>query len=548
MPLPLETARFDALKKLAGERFGTIEPAEEAVLRLSSSTEDVDPPGSENRPEVRASFLRWLATDREAAAHIDSFGLRVANATITSALDLSFCMVPFRLRFRRCSLQGELHLNSAELPALALSNCTTEHRIVADGLRVQGDVYLRRLNVRGEVRFLGARVGGDFDCSGATLTGEGDALSADKININGSVFLNEKFFSSGEVRFPNAQIGGVLDCSSATLTAEGNAFIADGANITGGVFLREGFSCSGTIRLVGARIGGDLDCANGRIRSLMCEYMRLEEGMIWIAIRDPKNSYLNLLGASIRTIRDDEASWPAPGNLVVKGLEYGDLVNHEPSTEANLSQNRLAPQRELDAEERIRWLSLQDDEDLLDPQAWTRLRQLFESKGDKRGAKKVEFAFRRRVAESKPWFIRWYEKGRLFVGRLALNLFFDLEDNLVRILAPILLLFAAGYAVFLTASHMGVFVPTQVEANAAFEKAQPLPRGYPVFSPSIYTLETILPVIKLGQVDYWAPDAQYKQIYWYCSYSVVAWTRYLLTVLGWILGLVLVTAITSRLK
>ncbi len=644
MTLPLEAARFEALKKLAGERFGEITPAEEEVLRLSASAEDIDTPESEDRPEVRAAFLRWLATDKDVAAHIDPLGLRVENATITLALDLNFSKVPFPLRFERCTFQGGLCLGSAVLPALSLRNCKAEHGITADNLRVQSSLFLRKLEAKGELRFPGAQIGGDLDCAGATLTAEGNALSADRASIAGNVFLKEKFSCSGEIRLLGAQIGGDLDCSGAALTAEGDALSADGANITRDVFLREKFSCSGAIRFLGAQIGGNLDCSSAgltakgdalsadganvagsvffreklscsgeirllgariggnlectgatltakgvalsadkaditgsvflgggfscsgtmrfpqsqiggdlecsgaKIRALMCENMRLEGDLIWTGIRDPKSSFLNLCGASVKTLRDDTASRPARGNLVVNGLEYRDLAHHEPSTETHHRKNLLAPQRPLDAGERIQWLLLQDGPAQEDPQPWAQLRQLFESKGDKRGAKEVEFAFRRRMAESKPWFFRWYEKGRLLIGSLALNLFFDLEDNLVRILIPILILFAAGYAVFLPAWRMGVFVPTQSDANAAFVRGQPLPRGYPVFSPSIYALETILPVIKLGQVDYWAPDAHYKQVYWYCSYPIVAGTRYALTILGWILGLILVTAITGRLR
>ena len=67
MPLPIETARFDALRKLAAERFGPITPSEEQVLRLSSSIQNPASSESKDRPEVRAEFLRWIVTDNEAA-------------------------------------------------------------------------------------------------------------------------------------------------------------------------------------------------------------------------------------------------------------------------------------------------------------------------------------------------------------------------------------------------------------------------------------------------------------------------------------------------
>ena len=91
----------------------------------------------------------------------------------------------------------------------------------------------------GAVRLLGAKIGGQLDCSGATLTNEGgDALFADGAEITGGVFLRDGFSATGAVRLLGAKIGGQLDCSGATLTNEGgDALAADGAEITGGVFL-----------------------------------------------------------------------------------------------------------------------------------------------------------------------------------------------------------------------------------------------------------------------------------------------------------------------
>lgn len=264
MTLPIETARFEALRKLAVERYGKITPAEENVLNLSASTEGFSARASKDRPEVRAAFLRWLVTDKEASPHIDPLGLRVLNTTITSALDLDFCKIAFPLLFVDCTLHDEFSVRSAELPALNLFNCTMEGGITADGLRTQASVLLRKLAASGEVRLLNARIGGDLDCSGAILTAARNALFADGAKVAGCVYLRGGFSSSGTIRFLNAQIGGDLDCSSATLTAAGITVWAERAKIDHSVFLSEKdgekFSSSGEIRIFGAQIGGDLDC------------------------------------------------------------------------------------------------------------------------------------------------------------------------------------------------------------------------------------------------------------------------------------------------
>jgi hypothetical protein len=259
MTLPIETVRLEALRKLAAERFGNVTSAEEKVLQWSASTEDLSTRASKDRPAVRAAFLRWLVTDEGASPHIDPLGLRVANTTVTSALNLDFCKVDFPLLFMCCTLQDELSLRSAELAALNLFNCTMENGITADGLRTRGSVLLRKLAAKGELRFLNAKIGSELDCSGATLTARGDALNVQNAFITCNVFLRNAS-STGTIRLLGAQIGGDLDCRDATLTAAGNSLFADGAHVAGIVNLREKFSSSGTIRFLNAQIGGDLDC------------------------------------------------------------------------------------------------------------------------------------------------------------------------------------------------------------------------------------------------------------------------------------------------
>jgi hypothetical protein len=589
MTLPLETARFEALKKLTAERFGEIEPAEEVVLWFSGSSEDLVSPISEMRPEVRAAFLRWLATDKEVAAHIDPLGLRVANATIISSLNLNFCKIPFRLRFRHCTLRGDINLDAGELPALELSNCTTEYGISADGVRVQGDVFLRKLEAKGELRFLGAQIGGDFDCSGGSLTAEGNALSADKANISGNIFLREGFSCSGKVRFLGAQIGGDLSCVGATLSSEGDAFSADKMNVTGSVFLREGLACSGEIRLLGAQIGGDLDCSratltaegdalnahgaqiagyvylcekffssgkvsfngariggdlscsNARIKCLVCEDMRLGGDLIWTAIQDGNKSELDLIGASVKTLHDDTSSWPAPCKLAIKGLEYMDLVHHAPSEERHLRDNRLPFPRELDSRERVRWLRLQNRVNRLDPQAWMWLAKLFKEKGQDGDARWVLLNYRLMQAISGSWL--------MLPLRLPLALF-SWEPLLV--LFPFLLILCWGAQTYQKADDQNQILPTAADifVNKAPSPAQTQADGYksayPVFSPWIYTLENELPLVKFGMDDKWAPDPNLPRKGQARTYWWLAGFRWFLIIAGWVQGILLTLGINRR--
>jgi hypothetical protein len=589
MTLPIENARFDALAKLAAERFGEITPAENNVLRFSVATEDQAPPPSQDRPEVRAPFLHWLATDKEAANHIDPLGLRVADANIPSGLNLAFCKIPFRLCFHRCAFLAEFYLSSAELPALNLFDCTVKRGISGDVLRVQGNVLLRGLNSEAEVRFLGAQIGGNLECSDATLATQGDALSADRAKIAGSVFLTGCFSSSGAIRLVGTQIGDDLDCSGATLTAKSCAIAADRANIAGNLNLKEGFSSSGEVRLLGARIGGNLDCSgaalNGKdyalsadraniggtvflkyvsaplgamtlsvaqiganldctrakLRTLTCENTRIGRDLIWTEIQSPEETYLNLLQASVNTLHDDAASWPAPDCLVVRGLEYKDLEQHDPSTDKNLNKNSIAARHPLQAGERVRWLSLQKSKDRFDPQAWVRLSNLFKERGEENQARWVLLGYRVRLAVAGHWL--------LLPVRVCLA-FLSWEPLLV--LIPFLLILYCGAKTYQQAWDEQLIRPTAAEAWVQKPASSTPPRAaqfagaYPYFNPWIYTLENELPLAKFGMDDKWAADpnliAQGKAaVYWR-----LAGLRWFLILAGWAQGILLTLGINRR--
>ena len=69
---PWDSIRLNALIQLAGEHFGQISQSEARVLAHSASAIDLPvPDNSESRPQVRATFLRWFATDPAAATLVD---------------------------------------------------------------------------------------------------------------------------------------------------------------------------------------------------------------------------------------------------------------------------------------------------------------------------------------------------------------------------------------------------------------------------------------------------------------------------------------------
>ena len=324
------------LEALAQARFPELSQAELKLLRAAPkgevawcgpSAKDDDPANDPAKAdewgperEIRADLIRWLCVDRDAASAIDPTGIQIHAASVTGALDLSFVSVPFPLGLSRCRLTDDADLTSTDLPALGLAGCRVLS-VTADGANVKGSVFLRNgFSAEGEVRLLGAQIGGDLDCSGGGCRKPGgNSLSADQADVKGSIFLRDGFIAEGEVRLLGAQIGGNLDCSrGAFKNPDEKALNADRAGVKGNVFLRGEFRSLGEVRLLGAQIEGDLDCRGGTFKNpgknaLSADGARIEGA---VSLRDGFNAEgeVRLLGVQISgSLGCDRGTFSNPG-------------------------------------------------------------------------------------------------------------------------------------------------------------------------------------------------------------------------------------------
>lgn len=572
----LDQIREAELIKLAHERFDdNLSEAELKVLRHSASSDDLSDPGENAaRPEVRAEFLRWLASDLEAALHIDPRGLRVHTATIPGDLNLREVRVLATLDFFRCTFKGEINLRSAETRGIFIQHSSLVQGMVAEGVILRGDFYLRwtvcmgriwlaraeivgnlicsgtKLKAKGDalfancmkvagvslshdfesegaVRLVRAEIAGDLDCSGAKFSQAGGGLVAVGATVGGGVFLRirlgQRFECLGGIDLSGAEIAGNLDCSGANLNGVGNALFADSLKIGGSVFLTskhgQSFECDGAIRLRGADIGGDLDCRAATVARVDCKNIHVAGDVILEGIKVSDRTRLWFYGARVKNLRDDIEGWPGQGNLNIDGLVYEELSLHEPVRRFNFAENKPPAKLKLMAKERIAWIELQASEQRLEPQPWMQLRDLLEKKGDRRGAKFVLYKLRCLQAEESWFFWRrmrvayaWLEENPLRIGwSIGFTLFF-------------------GTLIFAGASRSGAMLPSahvQAAMIASYneiasgarrkpdESIKPVTLHYPEFQPFIYALENGVPVIKLGMDDKWMPDPQHPPQPWF---------------------------------
>jgi hypothetical protein len=161
--------------------------------------------------------------------------------------------------------------------------------------------YMDGTGDRGVVRLVGAHIGGQLDCAGATMFNNvtGPALHADGLQVDQDMFLRNEFKATGindlgAVRLAGAHIGGQLDCARATmLNYAGPALRADNLQVGQSMFLTDQFTATGggdhgAVRLLGAHIGSNLECTEATLHNktgpaLLADRLQVDQNLLLTA-------------------------------------------------------------------------------------------------------------------------------------------------------------------------------------------------------------------------------------------------------------------------
>jgi hypothetical protein len=222
------------------------------------------------------------------------------------------------LRLEGATIDGDLDCTGGELTATAFlvgqddPPATSDlYAIEADSMKVGADVKFdprgdRPFIARGIVSLMNAQVGGDFTCRGAVFHFPGEeTLSADGMAVEGTLFLEDAEID-GVLRFVQAKLKQGLYLSGAAFdTTRGCRRWTEGeANIAA---IELGGPCCG-IYARNAEVGGTFRFEQvTKIANADAQRNRL-----WLFIP----------GAKAAVIRDDEQSWVALDRLDVTGCEY----------------------------------------------------------------------------------------------------------------------------------------------------------------------------------------------------------------------------------
>jgi len=498
--------------------FEPLLPAERIVLRAAAGSAIAKigyrrPRAPSADLSVRAELLGFLARGGGAGAPVAARQLQIMGAWVVGRLDLAGTRVPLSLWLYRCGFAlAPLFDGAHVLGSLSFADCGLPG-LRAEGCRIDGDLALSAgSDVDGEVRLSHARVGRELNCERLGLRGTRCLFVADAIQIGGGVNLCGGVEAVGEMRFIGARIGGDLRASAARMTADidpagarGVALNLARAHVGGSVALDAGFSAGGAVRLQQVEILGDLDCNGADFDAtgdaswgaggagLVLTRAQVGGSLSLRRLRTPLQG-ASLVDAQVGSLIDDASTWGL--HLELDGLRY----------------TRFGAGAPTDAATRLDWLLRQRADHLgadFRPEPWRQLMLVLRHMGHDASARAVAIGRERQLRKIGA-IGGGAPRGLRGLARL-LHAAFGLVAGYGH--RPLRLLASAG-AVWLLCGAAYWAAAAAFAPNAALLLAAPrlaacrpdcaaLPATLPAFQPLVYSLDVLLPLADLQQERHW---------------------------------------------
>lgn len=224
------------------------EVSEAELLECAADGRVLDGDDGGIRRLVDAGLLRRLCYQLK--DQVDPRGIRLKNARVSGQLDIAGLDIPFPLRFEACEFDMPLMAEGAQLSGMVVIGSMLQG-LLANGVRIRQDLDLSRSRIAGPhgttasesrlaaVWLCESEIGGRLLCSDTVIHADGErAVQADHMRTGGAVRLLRHFTAHGEIRLLGARLGGSLDLSGAHVYAPGGvALDLTDALIGGSLFL-----------------------------------------------------------------------------------------------------------------------------------------------------------------------------------------------------------------------------------------------------------------------------------------------------------------------
>ena len=246
----------------------------------------------------------------------------------------------------------------------------------------------------------------------------------------------------------------------------------------------------------------------------------------WRNVQLQHGAIVDLSGAHVGSLIDEEKSWPEPGDLLIYGLAYDNFGTGAP----------------LDLQARLRWISLLPHvPGGFQPQPYQQLAKVYRELGLDSDAIQVL------IAEQDARYARYGLRGRIWGGFLKNTIGYGHRPLLAIIwsLAVIIL----GWLMVTMGSGAGVMRATWPDSPPPSE-----PATYEKLHPLLYSLDVFLPFVNLHQEHYWWPDAERSGECVLLGQRVRiggAFLRYYLwmqVIAGWLLSAIFVAGVTGLMR
>jgi hypothetical protein len=428
-----------------------------------------------------------------------------------TALDLTNTQIRALFRLdENAAVEGTIKLAGAVIHGtLALHGTMSqpEHLSLVGGsaMTVDGDVYLVGLRANGgRVNFEGATLG-SLNADNAQLNNPGGySVNLQQATVKGSVRLVDGFTSTGLVVLNRSTIEGQLQ-------------------LTGGSFIRPASAPQNengpAIEAVSANVRGGIDLG-------------------WKQV----SPSVNFTDATTTFLADDPEAWPQ--RFTIAGLTYDRFENPQGTT----------PKTIWDHAARCAWLSRQT---AFDPGPYEQAARVFRQHGYANEAEQILMAQRRRARQVRrpTSSIRW--PRRAVDAIYAIIGYGYRPSRVLWLLAALLVLVVASLEVpasqatlratngngdvYTTSGLLMTSAGPAASASAA-RTGSPRPDScgngeVRCFSPVLYAIDTVVPLITLDQRSTWYPDPNVA------GGELMLWWLNLATMLGWLLSSIFVLSL-----
>jgi hypothetical protein len=351
------------------------------------------------------------------------------------------------------------------------------HGLECNGTKFHGPVDLFDAEITEGVSLTGAIIEGAWRCEGThiysrTVEGERRALDADRVTVGGKLVLGHEFYADGKVSLLRAVIRGDFDCTKGHFINGAAVTIdASSSTIDGNVLLTN-FEANGRLNFAGAHIG---------------------EAFLLTGVVSPKASILDLRSARARSLFNDESSWPK--EVLLHGFIY-EALDYKASWHG---------------ENQIKWLRLQPKDQFFF-QPYDQMAATFRAMGLEDEAMIVRIA--KNQDYGKHLHRLWNWRKPLNLEQLLKWLWYNgagrwidygfMPSHTFELALCIIIL---GYFIFGSGYRHQILTPTNDSSYVADAKGTHLLSiTYPTFNALIYSFESLVPLLKLGMAQYWAPN------------------------------------------